>query len=421
MSFFSKKDKKAPEQGYVSFNQDDLSEAKSRNLDNTEAYDYLDAALTTSSHISAKDKNGNTVDIDDVYPCSAEECDEMEKLLDKAEQAVKDPNDQFFKERLAELREIVSWSRKKHWTFRWILIVGCLISIFLLNWCSDDAKDDQMRAQQAYDQVDNWAEQDTTITWEGASEIAMYEYSTANAFKSSYLNAIKYDFNLSKERIDQLAWGIDTCTTDKSRERLKAQHEKEVQHSKDLRKKFDEAAGMKFKELKKIAIAQKQGRLDATKSSSRSIQFYLILCIILIPLYIWSSYQPGYYITRHRTENKVLGGIQKVGFAIASAVFGAGIAMALMPDTEVTTHYSDGSTTKHTESNTGNFIIIALKFLLMIAGVLIFCFVSLFIMAYVTATAMKRNIAWGAMAKKAAAATIEATSKAKDAINKNKQ
>ena len=127
-----KKRRETHENGYVSFTQEDLKEGQATNPVNEEAYELLDAAMVTSSHIKVEDKDNQTVDVDDVYPCSAAECDEMDRLLDQAQAALKDPNDKFFQERYNELRDIVAWSRKKHWTFKWVLILGCMLSICIM-------------------------------------------------------------------------------------------------------------------------------------------------------------------------------------------------------------------------------------------------------------------------------------------------
>ena len=69
MGIFSKKNgkKETKEEGYISFTEEDLREQAQQNQANAEAYELLDAAMTTSSHITEEDKNGNQVTIDDIY------------------------------------------------------------------------------------------------------------------------------------------------------------------------------------------------------------------------------------------------------------------------------------------------------------------------------------------------------------------
>ena len=104
------KNRKSHESGYVSFTEEDLEKARTINQENGPAYKLLDDAMRTSSHLTEQDRYGDSVCIDDIYPCTESECDEMDGLLNQAESAVRDKNDQFFAERLGELRDH-DWSR----------------------------------------------------------------------------------------------------------------------------------------------------------------------------------------------------------------------------------------------------------------------------------------------------------------------
>lgn len=420
MGIFSKKNgkKETKENGYISFTEEDLREQAQQNQANAQAYDLLDAAMTTSSHITQKDKEGNSVEIDDIYPCTLQECDEMDNLLNQAEAAVRDPNDKFFKERLSELRDIVDWSRKKHWTFKWPLIFGCIVSIFLLNWCKSDADDTAKRAEREYEMVDNWKEQDTTIQWNKCEALPydVNHYKSANTYKNYKLAYLKsqYDHTKNDAEIDEgrMAYAENQHAKDSIQKHMKGLQDQMAKYKSD----YDEVNALKFKDLKKEALSNAKHYRDSANDDAWWIAFYLYFCIILIPLYIWTSHQPGYYITLHRTEGKALGCIQKAGFSIAGFLLGSGLAMSLLPDYEVTTYYSDGSTSKHTEINAGNFIILAMKFMLMAAGILLYCFISLIIMTYATFIALKRNYDWGKMAKQASVVVSDTVQKTSAAL-----
>lgn len=103
--------------------------------------------------------------------------------------------------------------------------------------------------------------------------------------------------------------------------------------------------------------------------------------------------------------------LQKFGFAVASFFFGSGLLMSLLPDSIVEYHYTSGRVETRNEGNPVNIVILGIKFGLMIAGVLIFCFVSVLIMTIETITGLKRNFNWAAMlnkGKKAPVAVAEA-------------
>ena len=399
------------EKGYVSFTEEDLNEARNNNQVNAQAYILLDAAMHTSSHITEEDRNGDSVEIDNIYPCTEAECNEMDDLLNQAEAAAKDKNDSFFKERLAELREIVAWSRKKHWNFQWSLILGCVLSVFGMMYLRSDAKDSAARRESERKQVENWVKQDTTIAYEKcAAEWTMVPLAPANANKAARLQNTKYQIKNAEKGLADYEARLDTCT---SKERRKS-YQKSIEHyEKSLKKyhaQYDEINKMEFKEFQKMVLKEEDASVAKANKHAIWMWIFLIYVILLIPAYIYSSHQFGYNITRHRTEAKVLGGVQKVGFAIAGFFLGAGLAMALLPDYEIT--YSDGS--KETESNAGNIAIIALKLFLMFIGLLIFCITSVLIMTYVTIAAAKRDHDWSKV-------TAAATSVTKKAIDKVKE
>ncbi len=246
MGLFSKNKKQTKESGYVSFTEEDLRAGAQSNEANAEAYELLDAAMTTSSHITEKDKEGNTVDVDDIYPCSLEECDEMDALLDKAEEAAQDKRDEFFRERLAELREIVDWSRKKHWTFKWPLIFGCIVSIFLLNWCHSDAEDDLKRATRDYEMVDNWAEQDTTVAWNNCERGSFgIEYKSANAYKLTKLQSLKRRYEDVATTIDGLKGRQTYAENQHAKDSLQKVIDGHVESQKKFRADYDAINQMK--------------------------------------------------------------------------------------------------------------------------------------------------------------------------------
>lgn len=403
------------EKGYVSFTEEDLNEAKINNQANEEAYYFLDAAMTTSSHLTKEDKNGDTVLIDDVYPCTEAECDEMDDLLNKAEKAVRDRNDSFFKDRLAELRGIVAWSREKHWNFQWSLILGCVLSVLGMMYLRNDAKDSAARQERELKQVQNWVKQDTTIAYDVCpSEWHIESLESANKHKAARLANTKNHIISTQSSIDDYQARLDTCTNKDRKKSYKESIKKSEKRLKEYQDQYEEINEMKFKEYQKMVI--KEEKSDAKQANKHAVWMwiFLVYVVLLIPAYIYYSHQYGYYITRHRTEIKVLGGIQKVAFAIASFFLGAGLAMSLLPDIEVTTHYSNGTTTKHTETDSANYIIIAMKAILIFIGLFIFAITSVFIMSYVTISAIKRTYDWSKVTAVATAATKKAIDKVQE-------
>lgn len=410
-----KKRRETHENGYVSFTQDDLKEKMKANPANEKAYEFLDAAMCTSSNITAIDENNQTVNIDDVYPCSEAECDEMDRLLDRAQGEVKDKNDKYFKERYDELRDIVTWSRKKHWTFKWSLIAGCILSIFIMFYISAEVAGDRRKIENKVNTIKNWEKQDTTIAMADLNlDSVPYDIKRANSHKAHTLGGLKSGYNRSLEEVASYKAKLDTVQDREQKKYIKERLKYHEDRAESYLKQYEDVNDMKFKKYRKYVVKSLKDELRAARWLDRIVWLICIYVLLLTPFYIYSSHQYGYYITRHRAENARLDKLQKIGFAFASFLLGAGLAMEFLPDTKVKTYYSDGSTSTHTEGNAMNYIIIAIKLALLAAAACVFSFVSIFIMSYVTITAFKRNNDWS----KVAAATAALTSKATEVAGK---
>ena len=412
-----KKRQQTHEKGYISFTEEDIKQAQLNNQANEEAYILLDAAMRTSSHLTERDKNGDSVTIDDIYPCTEAECDEMDSILDNAEKAVKDRDDSSFRERYNELRSITAWSRRKHWTFKWSLIGGCLLSVFGMLYLYTDAEDDSARTERKFAMVENWEPRDTTIAYDACpAEYAMESLdTTASVHKATRLSNIKHLAEANKESVAEFKAKLDTCTSSEQKKFFKKYLKSAEKSQKEYEEQYKDVNDMDFKAYQKMILKEQKASVSAANEHAFWMWFFLIYVVILLPAYIYYSHQYGYYITRHRLENQALDSIQKTGFSIASFFLGTGLAMSLLPDVEVTTHYSDGSSDKHTESDSFNWVIIAIKACLIFIGLCIFALVSVFIMSYVTVMAIKRNYDW----QKVAAAANQMSQKAMDKVKES--
>ena len=410
-----KKRRETHENGYVSFTQDDLKEKMKANPANEKAYEFLDAAMCTSSNITAIDENNQTVNIDDVYPCSEAECDEMDRLLDRAQGEVKDKNDKYFKERYDELRDIVKWSRKKHWTFKWSLIAGCILSIFIMFYISAEVAGDRRKIENKVNTIKNWEKQDTTIAMEDLKLDSLpYDIKRANVHKAHTLGGLKSGYNRSLEEVASYKAKLDTVQNREQKKYLKERLKYHEDRAESYLKQYEEVNDMKFKKYRKYVVKSLKDELRAARWLDRIVWLICIYVLLLTPFYIYSSHQYGYYITRYRTESARLDKLQKIGFGLASFLLGASLALEFFPETKVTTIYSSGRRETHTESNPLDIAIMILKLCLLAAAACVFSFVSIYIMSHVTIAAFKRNHDWS----KVAAATAALTSKATEVAGK---
>ena len=385
---------------------------------NLAAWECLDQALFTSSHLKAKDMEKGSTDWDNVYPVSKEETDKMKNLVDEAVRKADDPSDSFFRERVSDLREIISYSYSKHRTWKWSLIFGSIIAACIFWYFGNQDKEDAQKYAKDVILVENWKKADTTITYDkldASSELSYQLYErrvqSANAYKLMKLHDLKRNAESYREGMKTAKHSADTAKLDKNIESYKKRMAECEEKMEKYQDEFDEVADMDFDEIQKMALKDTQGLVDDINDSASTKTGRMIYLIILIPLYIISGYPRGYVISAHRRQHGFMRTLQKIGFAVASFFFGSGLLMSLLPDSIVEYHYTSGRVETRNEGNSANIAILGIKFGLMIAGVLIFCFVSVLIMTIETISGLKRNFNWAAMlnkGKKAPVAVAEA-------------
>ncbi len=385
---------------------------------NLAAWECLDQALFTSSHVKAKDMEKGSTDWDNVYPVSKEETDKMKALVDEAVRKADDPSDSFFRERVSDLREIISYSYSKHRTWKWSLIFGSIIAACIFWYFSNQDKESAQKYAKDVALVENWKKTDTTITYDklnASSELSYQLYErriqSANAYKLMKLHDLKRNAESYREGMKTAKHSADTAKLDKNIESYKKRMAECEEKMEKYQDEFDEVADMDFDEIQKMALKDTQGLVDDINDSASTKTGWMIYLIILIPLYIISGYPRGYVISAHRRQHGFMRTLQKIGFAVASFFFGSGLLMSLLPDSIVEYHYTSGRVETRNEGNPVNIVILGIKFGLMIAGVLIFCFVSVLIMTIETISGLKRNFNWAVMlnkGKKAPVAVAEA-------------
>ena len=385
---------------------------------NLAAWECLDQALFTSSHVKAKDMEKGSTDWDNVYPVSKEETDKMKDLVDEAVRKADDPSDSFFRERVSDLREIISYSYSKHRTWKWSLIFGSIIAACIFWYFSNQDKESAQKYAKDVALVENWKKTDTTITYDklnASSELSYQLYErriqSANAYKLMKLHDLKRNAESYREGMKTAKHSADTAKLDKNIESYKKRMAECEEKMEKYQDEFDEVADMNFDEIQKMALKDTQGLVDDINDSASTKTGWMIYLIILIPLYIISGYPRGYVISAHRRQHGFMRTLQKIGFAVASFFFGSGLLMSLLPDSIVEYHYTSGRVETRNEGNPVNIVILGIKFGLMVAGVLIFCFVSVLIMTIETISGLKRNFNWAAMlnkGKKAPVAVAEA-------------
>lgn len=367
---------------------------------NDEALDLLDEAMFTSSLITDKErKNGRVNDWDSVFPVSRQETERMEQLLDKAEEVVEDPTEQAYAERLSDLREVVDWSKKRHRSWTWKVIAGALVGAGIFYYFENDQKDDIERAKADVAAVSAW--DSTEVALNVGDMSADYKDSHYNDrltspknFKMYELSSIKSHKEYQEKEAVRIQAMADTASTEELKTKRLESVTKHKERAVEYQAEYDSVAKMNTAEIKAYALGKEGRYLDSQKNFGRRLHNFMIYLFILIPLYIITGYPRGYTLTASRRRTGCLTAFRKVGFALASFFFGAGLAMSFLPDDVVKYHYSDGHTETRTEGNAGNFLILFMKFGLMIIGAFLFAFVASFIMTIETVLGLFRNFDW---------------------------
>lgn len=384
---------------------------------NLAAWECLDQALFTSSHVKAKDIEKGSTQWDNVYPVSAEETNQMEALVEEACQKADDKSEPAFVERVNDLRDIIIYSRKKHRTWKFSLIIGSIIAACIFWYFGNQDKELAQEYAKDVALVENWKKTDTTITYQNLKvsderDIINQNYcnrlNSANQYKYYKLFDIKRNTESCLSAGKSCKTKADTAST---AERKKSLLKSAVDWEKSAEKhraEFDEIVKYGFDEVKDMALKETQRQVDYNNHSANKKVAWMIYLVILIPLYIISGYPKGYMISRHRRQHGFMQGLQKWGFRVAYFFFGNGLLMSLLPDNIVKYTYADGRTETRRETDPTNLGIVAMKFGLMIIGVFIFCFISVFIMTIETITGLKRNFNWAAIKEKAKTTDISA-------------
>ena len=404
--------KKGKEEGYLSFDPEDLRGATQEGHPNDEAYELLWEATCVSSHISEADKARGKTDDDNVYPTTAAEVDAMEELINQAEAALKEPDAEFSR-RTAELRSIVGWSRKRHWKLNWRVVVGVIISVFVLQMCVDGKQADVKKVEGKVEQVQNWQKEgdftvldleslkDTDLKFTGNSYASAknWHYDRQLSYAQRYYTAISHivhnEENLKKSDVSK---------------QLREFYESELENAKDNKKKyhklFTKLAKADFDDVQEMALEEVDETLDEAESDATFVKFWNIFFLLLIPVYIFAARPHGYTISRYRREAKNLGRIEKFGLWLSGALLGAGMGVGFV---DIVTKWSDGSTSRE-DDGTGP-ARLAIKIGLFVAAVLVFCCVSCLLMLYATITGLIRNYDWKEAKKRAVTAGAAAKAK----------
>lgn len=415
-------EKKSMEEGYVSFDPEELKNSTQEGDPNDEAYELLWEATCVSSHVSDIDKAARSTDEDNIYPTTPAEVDKMEELVNKAVAALQEPNDEF-SQRISELRDIIAWSRKRHWKLNWVIIAGVAISAFILACMIGGGQGNINEASACVAKVEAWEEVEL-VHFDNLDALlhsniqdcdTKYKYDSPTNWYHHELYAAAWKYVKAVKSIADDEEYLKTEEDETMIEGRKRAIKNATERKEEAVERFEELKDLDFDGVKETALEEAEDGLSAAESGAAFANFIIVAFIMLIPLYIFASRPYGYTISRYRREEKNLGRIQKVGMWLSGGMLAIEGGIGFM---EIVTKWSDGSTTRE-DDGTGP-ARLAIKFLLIAGAVLIFCLTSTFIMLYATITGLIRNYDWTEVKKKVAGAAEAAKAKYDEARKEQK-
>lgn len=394
--------------GYLSFDIVEVKKLSESDSPNAKAYGYLYQAVTTQA--------GTDKGIDDVYPETAQETEQMRALVDKARKARVDMSDQYLKICLDELDEILDWSSTRHWNFQWQVILGVILTVAFLSWRVDQKQESVENRQENVAAVEGWEETDTVLNWDTTPEdlyspagFVKYANLSAKNYKLLSLYEQKSSYASAMEAADEYAAKADTAQSRDVRKSLEERRDESLAHAKECRKEFDRINKMDFKDIKKMALDEYGSWVKSAKAEKRAVRAWNIFFIILIPVYIFAERPYGYTITRTRAESSTLKGISKFTYAMSAMMMGSAASIGWI---RTVTKYSDGRTESSYDAGT-NAPVMIMKAGLYIAAFALICVVSCILMLYMTIQGLRRNYNWAPLMAKAKVAASSAASKVK--------
>lgn len=336
---------KSKEAGYVPFTRDDINLEDGRN---TRAEQLFMEMLDIPKKVIKKKNKGkdDTITDDDFYPTTVDEMQRMDDMMVQVEAAIDDRSDSEFLENVAYMKDILAWSKKRHWTFAWWIVL-CVIVVAVYFFVQAGNRAEQR------DEIKNWTE-----------EIANEQYTAV--------------VNSAKNSVEHYEKELAAAT--------------EAQAIKDNTKYLESAQKHLDEQLEMGADGYKEMRLKYNNRRVRGAYGSAIWCLVWVLLYIVAERPYGYMLSRRRTELKVYSGLRKVLFGVAGAFVGGAAALQV---TETVTTYTDGS--KETTSDA--WLILALKIGLLLAAALLVLFVARIVIVIATIMGFIRNYDLIGMAK----------------------
>ena len=350
---------KSKEAGYVPFTRDDINLEDGRNSKAEEL--FLQMLEIPKKVIKKKNKGkDDTIVDDDFYPTTPDEVLRMEAMMVKVEEAIDDPSDREFMDNVAYMKDVLTWSKKRHWEFAWWIVI-CVAIVAVYFFYRAGKSDDR------YEAIENWS---------------------AETMNEKYA----YEVDMARKGLEYSKEQLAAATTPEA--------------VKDATEAL-ERAEKRVKETAEMGPEGYRDSLTKYKGNDKSSRVWSgVWCLIWLCLYVIAERPYGYMISRRRTELKIYSGLRKALFGVAGGMVGFAGAMKV---TETVTKYSDGS--KSTSSDAG--AVVAMQVVILLAAAVLVLVAARIVIVIATLMGFLRNYDLIKMGKQAFNKGRELTSKKK--------
>lgn len=332
--------------GYLSFSRADLVRSVAAGGSNIAAYKLMIEATETNA--SYKTRSGKSVN--EIYPLSAAAAEAMSQKLKEVEAAADNLKDETFQYRLKELKRVAWWSKERHSTFSWFIIVGGLLWALFYGLTTVILKGPDYSKRQA--QIEAWNDTPPSYTMEEAKEAYHLNadiYSSATNYKLYSLREITNVYYKAKVSHERTASTLRYGTLSEGEKEI-YRHNMEVDAAtmEKVKAEFETVEAQTFDQWRQKALDEVGDDVKEERNKNVMLWFAVAYFVVITVLYVLTNFPCGYMLSRQRATARVTGGILKVLFGVISWLGISGARMGWTdPDKIVTVFWSDGSITKH--------------------------------------------------------------------------
>lgn len=332
---------------------------------NSYSWQKLDEVISIASHHKICDARSlASSSWEAIYPKTKEQYEEMQKLLSDCKNNIEARGETSLLKCIAQLESNLMYAGAKHRTWQWVIFAGVLLTALLCVFSHFSNSGAAMRATDEITQIQNW--------------------------KPS-AGQIPYDSLLEKDA------EVRDCTSAMNYKKTKLIHIKnEIEGGRNTKtmNDYERINALSFAETQSMALDEVNKMLAGSEKRAAAFLVGAILLVVLAILYIVTGYPNGYTIKRFEGTKGILNTLQKWGFRIAVALFGAGVVMSVVGEEYYKWEKNFDGDYVIRKKQDANFFKFIIKIVLIVVGILVFGLLSVLIATIESIQGLIFNFDW---------------------------